>query len=79
MVLVFHKLHITDKTVGVPNNLLYLQNVYTVKHAAQGFDTVLTFRIEIRKNNVSKIFLPSCLEVVLLALRSDSSSPTTGV
>jgi len=27
MGLIFHKLHITENTVGVPNNLLYLQNV----------------------------------------------------
>jgi len=60
MVLDFHKLHITDKTVGVPNNLLYLHNVYTIKHAAQVFDTILIFRIETRKNNVCKIFL-TCL------------------
>jgi len=52
MGLVFHKLHITDNTVGVPNNLLHLQNVfkrYTIKQPALVFDTVLALRIEIRK------------------------------
>jgi len=55
--LVFHKLHINENTVGVPNNLykMYLKDIsQSMLHAS--------VCIKIRKNNVSKVFL-SCLEV----------------
>jgi len=65
MGLVFHKLHITQNIVGVPNTLLYLQNVfkrYTLKECcALVFDTVLVIRRS-EKNNVWNVF-PTWLEV----------------
>jgi len=38
MDLIYHQLHMTENTASVPNNLLYLQQVfkrYTIKHAAR--------------------------------------------
>jgi len=42
---VFHKLHITENTVGVPNNLLYPQNVFGRYTLKQWFSTGMPFTI----------------------------------
>jgi len=53
MDLVFHKLHITENTVAVPNNLSYLENVfksYTLRtHASRQCLTLFWLSVDQKK------------------------------